>query len=53
MDPDIAVFCEPMPEPGQYTSGGSQSFLRWNTGPPNGGARESTQGAEGWNKNMN
>jgi hypothetical protein len=35
-----------MPVPRKYTSGCSQSSIGWNTGPI-GGARESTQGAEG------
>jgi hypothetical protein len=46
-DPVIAVSYEAMPVPGKYTSGHSQSSIGWNTGPPNGKARESTQGAEG------
>jgi hypothetical protein len=36
-----------MPVPGKYRSGCSQISIGWNIGPPNGGARESTQGAEG------
>ena len=46
-EPDIAVSCEAMPVPGKYRSRCSQSSIRWNTGPPNRRARESTQGAEG------
>jgi hypothetical protein len=46
-DPDIAVSCVAMPVLGKYRSGCSQSSIGWNTEPPNGGARESTQGAEG------
>jgi hypothetical protein len=42
-DPDIAVSCEAMPVPGKHRSRCSQSATGWN----NGGARESTQGAEG------
>jgi hypothetical protein len=38
-----------MPVPGKYRSGCSQSSIRWNTAPPppNGDAREITQGAKG------
>ena len=46
-DPDIAVSCETMPVLFKYRSGCSQSSIGWNTALPNGGARESTQGAEG------
>jgi hypothetical protein len=46
-DSQIAVSYEAMPGPGKYRSGCSQSSIRWNTGLPNGEARESTQGAEG------
>jgi hypothetical protein len=31
----------------KHRSGCSQSAIGWITGPPNGGARESTQGAKG------
>jgi hypothetical protein len=46
--PDIAVSFEAMPVFGKYRSGCSQSSIGWNTGAPNGGAREreSTQGVE-------
>jgi len=43
----MAVSCETMPGPSKHRSGCSQSATGWITGPPNGGARESTQGAEG------
>jgi hypothetical protein len=33
-DPDIAVFCEAMPEPSKHRSGCSQSAIGWITGPP-------------------
>jgi len=33
--------------PGKHRRGCSQSAIGWNAGPPNGGARESTQGAKG------
>jgi hypothetical protein len=45
-DPDIAVSCEAMPVPDKLRSGCSLSSIRWNTGSPNDGARESTKGAE-------
>jgi hypothetical protein len=34
MDHGIAVLYEVMPVPGKYTSGCSQSSIRWNTGLP-------------------
>jgi hypothetical protein len=40
-------YCEARPVPGKYRSGCSQSAIGWSTGPPSGGARESTQGAKG------
>jgi hypothetical protein len=44
--PDIAVSCEVMPVPGKYRSG--CSVIHWMEHKvPNGGARESTQGAKG------
>jgi hypothetical protein len=46
-DPDIAVSCEAMPVPGKYRSRCSQSSIRMEHKALNGGARESTQGAEG------
>jgi hypothetical protein len=46
-DPDIPVSSETMSVSGKYRSGCSQSSIRWNTGPPNGEARESTQGDKG------
>jgi hypothetical protein len=33
--------------PGKYRSGCSQASIEWNSGPISGGARDSTQGAEG------
>jgi hypothetical protein len=46
-NPDRAVSSEAMPVPGKYRSGRSWSAIGWNTEPPNGGAREITQGPEG------
>jgi hypothetical protein len=46
-DPDIADSCKAMTVAGKYRSRCSESAIGWNTGPPNGGARESTQRAEG------
>jgi hypothetical protein len=46
-DPDIALSCGAMPVPDKYRSGCSQSSIGWNTGSPNEGSRESTQGAKG------
>jgi hypothetical protein len=45
-DPDIPVSCEALPVPGKHKSGCSVSYWmeHW---APNGGSRESTQGAEG------
>ena len=34
LDTDIADSSEAMPVPGKYRSGGSQSSIGWNTGPP-------------------
>jgi hypothetical protein len=46
--PDIAVSCEVMPMPGKYRSGCSLTVIYWmEHRVPNGGDRESTQGAEG------
>jgi hypothetical protein len=45
-DPYIAVSWEAISVPGKHRSGCSQSSIGWNKGPPNGGARESIQGAE-------
>jgi hypothetical protein len=47
MDKLVAVAREAVPVPGKYRSGCSQSSIGWNTGPPNGGTRESTQRADG------
>jgi len=46
-DPDIAVLCEAMSVPGKYRSGCSQVIYWMDHRAPNGGARESIQGAEG------
>jgi hypothetical protein len=46
-DSDIAVSCEAILGPSKHRSGCSQSATGWITGAPNGGARESTQGAKG------
>jgi hypothetical protein len=45
-DRDIAVSCETRLGPSKHRSGCSQSTIGWVTRPPNGGARESIQGAK-------
>jgi hypothetical protein len=57
-DPDIAVCCEALPEPGKYRSGCSQSSIGWNTGPPVEELEKVPKELKGlqpyrWNNNMN
>jgi hypothetical protein len=42
----IAISCETMPGPSKHISRCSRSAIGWISGSPNGGARESTQGAK-------
>ena len=46
-DPDIAISCEAMPEPGIIQKWMLTVIYRMEHRAPNGGARESTQGAKG------